>query len=229
MVGIGSRLIADRIAGWYYKSLKKYSRGDLLDLGCGRAPLYGVYRCLSNSVTCVDWSASPHDICHADRLCNLEDPLPFPDSSFDTIILSDVLEHIFRPSQLIWEIRRLLRRDGKLLMNVPFMYWLHEEPHDYYRYTKHSLRRMADESHLTVIELQELGGCTEVFADLIGKLFAKRRLIGRPVSRFAQACCGWWVKTKLGRRISKATAGKFPLGYVMVAEAAESQSSTSPG
>ena len=59
-VGVGSRLITDSVAKIYSKHLAACARGRLLDLGCGKAPLYGIYRGLVDSVTCSDWIDSDH-------------------------------------------------------------------------------------------------------------------------------------------------------------------------
>jgi SAM-dependent methyltransferase len=108
----------------------------LLDLGCGKVPFYARYREYVSETVCVDWSNSLHGNGHVDAECDLTQELPFADASFDTILLSDVLEHIPAPERLWREMARLLKPGGELLSSVPFFYWLHEEPYDYYRYTK---------------------------------------------------------------------------------------------
>jgi SAM-dependent methyltransferase len=152
-------------------------------------------------------------------LCDLNRPIPLPDASFDTILFSDVLEHLYRPREAVAEIARLLRPGGKLLLNVPFFYWLHEAPHDYFRYTCFALERLASDAGLTPLVLEPLGGAPEVLADLVGKLAARVRFIGPPFASLTQATCYRLVGTRLGRRVSQATARQFPLGYFMVAQA----------
>jgi SAM-dependent methyltransferase len=220
-VAAGSWLVTDLVAAQYDFALREYCRGDVLDLGCGEAPLYGHYRRFASSVTCVDWPGSAHDTGHADVLCDLDEPLPLPDASFDTVILSDVLEHLYDPRQVISEIRRVLRPGGKLLMSAPFMYGLHERPHDYYRYTRHTLERMASDSGFDVLLLQELGGGPEVLADVTGKLLGRIRFLGPLLASFVQRGCRWWSRTRLGARASAATAGQFPLEYFLVAQRRE--------
>ena len=196
-----------------------HCRGAVLDLGCGRAPLYGVYRDFAETVTCVDWAGSPHDLRHADVLCDLNEPIPLPTASFDTIIFSDVMEHLYRPQHAMLEIRRLLRPGGKLLMNVPFLYWIHEQPHDFYRYTQFALERMIGDAGLEVLELHELGGAPEVLADLIAKVSMGIRVVGPALATSVQSLGGWWGRTTLGQRISRATAKQWPLGYFLVVQA----------
>ena len=215
-VGAGSRLITDAVARLYGAQLPLHARGRLLDLGCGQVPLYGAYRTLASEVTCVDWADGPH----IDRSCDLAEPLPFADASFDTVVLSDVLEHVPDPA-LVWrEMARVLAPGGKVIMNVPFFYWLHAHPHDYYRYTNFALERFVRISGLTLVTLQPLGGVLEVLADLVAKLLDKVPLVGAPLALALQAAAGAFGRTSLGARIAERSARHFPLGYFVVAERA---------
>lgn len=216
-VAISSRLITDLVANCYDTGLREHCQGDLLDLGCGKAPLYILYREFAKNITCVDWANSPHDLGHADVLCDLNEPIPLPDASFDTIILSDVLEHLYRPQLVLQEAARLLRPGGKLILNVPFLYWLHEKPYDFFRYTRFALSRMADDNDLEVVELTELGGAFEVLADLLAKMTSQIKIVGRPIASSIQSCCLWFRRTRLGFRLSTSTAKQIPLGYFLVA------------
>lgn len=68
--------------------------------------------------------------------------LPFDEGSFDTIICTEVLEHVPEPEKAVNELYRVLSKNGKLVLTTRFVYPLHDAPHDYYRYTKYSLRRL---------------------------------------------------------------------------------------
>jgi len=87
--------------------------------------------------------------------------LPFRDSSFDTVVLFEVLEHVKHPQNAIREASRVLRSDGKLLLTMPFLYPMHDEPHDYQRYTRHGLAREADTAGLRVEMLEPSLGSSE--------------------------------------------------------------------
>ena len=45
--------------------------------------------------------------------------LPFKDVGFDGVILSHVLEHFENPSEILREIRRIMKKDGRLIVAVP--------------------------------------------------------------------------------------------------------------
>jgi SAM-dependent methyltransferase len=216
-VSISSRLNADVTARWYDHYLPIYAKGKLLDLGCGKVPLFEAYSKRVSDITCVDWSASLHRNEFIDVECDLSNPLPFPDGSFDTIILSDVLEHIADPMQLCIEMARVLARNGALIMNVPFMYWLHEQPHDYYRYTEFALRRFATSAGLTPIELKATGGVPEILTDIMAKSVVRLPVLGGAIATALQSMTLWFTRTKLGQSVSAKTGTRFPLGYFMVA------------
>ena len=71
--------------------------------------------------------------------------LKFPDNSFDLVCMMEVLEHISTPYLAISEIYRVLKPSGKLIMSTPFLFGIHDAPHDYYRYTKYGLMYLLNE------------------------------------------------------------------------------------
>ena len=217
-VGVGSRLISDLIARAYEINLPKHASGRLLDLGCGKVPLYLAYKSLVAENVCVDWQNTLHKNEYLDHECDLTVALPFAGESFDTIILSDVLEHIPEPALLWQEIARLLTAKGKLLMNVPFYYSIHEQPHDYYRYTEFGLRRFVEAAGLRLLDLEAIGGAPEIVADIFAKNILRLPYAGAPLSMFSQWMTHWLVTTGPGARISRATRSNFPIAYFLVAE-----------
>lgn len=215
---VASRLNADLIAELYNQYLKEHCTGHLLDLGCGEVPLYAVYKNYITEHTCADWENTFHKNLHIDVECDLTKPLPFENNQFDTILLSDVLEHIPNPEHLWQEMFRILKTGGKLLMNVPFYYWLHEEPHDYYRYTQYALRRFAESTGFTILLLEPIGGGIEILADIIAKNVVDIPKVGPILSIGIQAITYKLIKTAWGTKVSKNTATHFPFGYFLIGE-----------
>ena len=217
-VGVASRLVADLIAETYDTHLGRYASGRLLDLGCGKVPLYLAYKAYVTDNTCVDWGNTLHGNKHLDVECDLTQRLPFENETFDTIILSDVLEHIPQPELLWMEMSRILAKGGKILMNVPFYYWIHEHPHDYYRYTEFALRRFVDLSGLCLVRLEAVGGAPEILTDIFAKNILRVPKLGRTLAAVAQWLTGSFIRTGVGKRISDATKENFPFSYFLVAE-----------
>lgn len=215
-----SRLITDRQAVVYEDALRRHARGALLDLGCGRVPLFGVYRDLVTDVVCVDW-ATRGDVSHLDYAVDLNNSIPLPDAQFETILATDVFEHISHPAHLFHEIARLLQVDGVLIAGVPFLYWIHEEPHDYYRYTEFALKQLCEESGLTVLSVEPYGGAPEVVVDTVVKTVSFGRLgatvLGRWMATAMMAVGQACLASSVGRRVSRATARTLPMGYCLIA------------
>lgn len=211
---IASRMIASLVAEHYSIAIPKLCRGKLLGLGCGKAPLYEAYKSYVNKVELADWQNSLHINPCIDHVIDLSKSIPLPDDSYDTIILSDVLEHIPNPDHLMREISRILSKNGILILNVPFYYWIHEEPYDYYRYTQYGLQALCEQAGLSLESVVPLGGVLEVISDIIGKSVACSKLPGKNILIFCiDFGVNYFRKTRIGNRISKRTSQFFPLGY----------------
>jgi len=212
-VTLGSRHIVRLLAAEYARVITTHARGRLLDCGCGDVPYYGMYRELASEVVCIDWGNSPHGRDHVDREVDLNQDLPLPDESFDTVLLADVLEHIKAPQRLLGEIARVLAPSGKLLLMVPFFYQVHEPPHDYFRYTRFGLEQLCAQAGLTVVELRPYGGYPDVLLDLFNKGLAKLP----PLCHLFLAATSFSVRNPLIASWRHRTAERFPLGYCVVA------------
>jgi SAM-dependent methyltransferase len=215
-VSVSSRLLGDLMAEHYQAALKEHARGRLLDLGCGSVPLFEAYRGLVDEILCVDWLASLHQQQHVDAFADLTQSLPLGDSTFDTVLLSDVLEHIPNPERLVAEIARVLRPGGCTVVGVPFLYWLHEIPYDFNRYTRYQLERLHKKAGLEVVQLTEIGGSPEVLADVTSKMLAHRP---RLAASFVVAA-RWILNRGFVRRISERTRPVSPIAYIVVAKKA---------
>ncbi len=188
-VGAGSVLVATLVARWYAEILPIHARGRLLEVGSGKLPFYGLYASYVDEVIATDWPESLHGSEFMDFACNLDAGLPLRDGCMDGVIASDVLEHIYRPKFVLAELYRVLRPGGIAMINTPFLYWVHEAPHDYYRYTPQALKRMAEDAGFEVRRLDALGGVLCVCADLAAKSIQRIPLIGRVLARGLQRLC----------------------------------------
>lgn len=212
-----SRIVADLVAQFYSDAIPKWASGALADLGCGDAPLLGLYRTYCTSITLADWANSFHPNALLDLVIDMNEPLTqIASNSFDTVLLSDVLEHIFKPDCLMSEITRILKPGGRLILNVPFMYWVHEAPHDYYRYTRFALERLALQSGLAVIEVVPLGGWMELLGDLVSKFLMGSRL--RMLAPALHKVVAALRRNPWGRLFANRGREIVPLSYGMIAQ-----------
>lgn len=211
----GSRAIGDWMIAAYASAITAHARGALVDLGCGKFPYYGIYRDRITSVIGIDWPNSLHDNPHVDRFCDLNEGIDLPDACADTVICTDVLEHIYTPARLWSAIARILKPGGKAIIGTPFYYWIHEAPHDYYRYTRFALERQATESGLTVIEIQAIGGLPHILTDLLCKL-CQHKPITRPLVVPLYRLMRLMLRFGPVQRFARSSASQFPLAYVTI-------------
>jgi SAM-dependent methyltransferase len=92
-----------------------------------------------------------------DAICDLS-AIPFADGSFDAAINIVTLEHVREPAVVLGEIARTLRSGASLLLVVPFEWEVHQEPHDYFRFTRHGLDYLLDRAGFVEREIHPVGG-----------------------------------------------------------------------
>lgn len=151
-----------------WRANRKYVSGRVLDVGCGNQP----YRLLCDGQY-AQWIGLDRNLptqkgfplsLKADA-----QHLPFPAKCFDTILAAEVLEHLPQP-ELFWsEIARVLKPQGHLLLSTPFLYWIHEAPYDYHRFTRHGLQSRCTRAGLEILQISPRGGILIVFCDLLFK------------------------------------------------------------
>ena len=99
--------------------------------------------------------------------------LPFRDECFDTVLLLDVLEHIQHPDSAMAEVRRVIKIGGRIVVQVPFLYPLHDEPCDFQRWTTHGLGAIFSRHGIEIRETTWHGRPGETAAALLAIALAK--------------------------------------------------------
>ncbi|MEA2697841.1 MAG: hypothetical protein QOI66_2112 [Myxococcales bacterium] len=174
------------------RSLKRVApqaRGRLLDVGCGNRPYEAIFRPFVTEYVGIE-----HEDTFGATSAGTSGPapdftyngkrLPFPDGTFDTVLNVQVLEHTPEPARLLAEMSRVLKDDGLLILNAPFQFRLHEQPHDYFRYSSHGLAHLCGEAGLEIVEVEQQGSLCSVIGHKINSYLAFR--VGR-VNQLAQA------------------------------------------
>jgi SAM-dependent methyltransferase len=141
---------------------------NLLDVGAGDAPYRELFSHL-DYVTC-DWEDTQYSPALPSDISGSADSIPVPDASFDAILNTQVLEHVPEPGRVLDEFWRILRPTGRLWISAPLVWFLHEEPHDYYRYTPHGLRYLLDKARFVDIEITPLNDAFSTVAQLMADL-----------------------------------------------------------
>ncbi len=155
-------------------------KGNLLDIGCGKLP-YKNYILQNSEVTkyvgldienALEYDASVKPDFTWDGI-----KMPFEDGQFEIAFGTEVLEHCPRPEIILGEVNRVLKPGGVFFFTVPFLWPLHEVPHDEYRYTPFALKRLLEETGFVNIEINATGGWHASMAQMLG-LWVRRAPIG---------------------------------------------------
>lgn len=172
--------------------------GVLYDLGAGESPYRDFFLRYADQYVAVDWAGSLHDT-KADIVADLNEPLPIEDRVADTLVCLSVLEHLREPGLMLGEACRILKPGGALLLQVPWQWWIHEAPYDFFRYTPYGLKYLLEHAGFVGIQVEPQAG---FFTTVILKLnyFSLRFIIGpRPVRWLMRSLLGvfWYLGQSL--------------------------------
>ncbi|MCS7029859.1 MAG: class I SAM-dependent methyltransferase, partial [Bacteroidia bacterium] len=116
--------------------LEKKQQLKIIELGCGYKPFYHVFKEKFTDFEYIGVDIS-REKSSADILLDLnKDLLPYEDNTFDLVIMSEVLEHLYNPLHALKEAVRVCKEGGLFYISTPFVFPYHGTPHDYFRYTE---------------------------------------------------------------------------------------------
>lgn len=140
----------------------KFISGETLDLGAGNAKYRHIIKPHTSKYTTFDMVQGPNIDVVGDIL-----NISFDDNSFDTVISTQVLEHVRKPWVMVSEIARVLRPNGIAIVSAPFLVPYHADPHDYFRYTKEGMSSLFIENGFEILECNSYGGFFSVIYEMI--------------------------------------------------------------
>lgn len=129
-----------------------YLRGVVLDAGSGGSERYKSFFKFDKYIK-IDI-----DSLHKPDIVGSVENIPFETGSIDSIISTQVLEHVKNPVKVVSEFYRVLKPGGYCLVTVPQLNELHEEPQDYFRFTKYGLEEIFSHAGFKIILIERRGG-----------------------------------------------------------------------
>jgi SAM-dependent methyltransferase len=189
---------------------KKYAKGTLIDLGCGRQlykkellPYVKKYIGVDHPKASLKYKEKEQP----DILADAAD-VPLPSDSCDLVMMVSVLEHLPDPLKAIQESYRLLNNKGHLIIITVQFYPIHDAPYDYFRYTPYALKELLKTSKFKIVTLNSLGNFPILYSQLFNiyllyslKNLIKSHLIKRLIGflflpvflilSFISNCLGW--------------------------------------
>jgi SAM-dependent methyltransferase len=150
---------------WVLRTCLSVARGVLLDFGCGGQPYRRVLEPAVSRYIGADVAAAAG--VEPDLRFVPGQRLALPDASVDTILSTQVLEHVEDVDQYLNECFRLLKPQGHLVISVPMQWRHHEVPFDHWRFTRFGLERTLREHGFELVSIEAGGGAWALMGQIL--------------------------------------------------------------
>ena len=165
----------------------------ILDFGAGGSP----YRALFPN---ANYQTADLKGSSCDFTINEDGFVNAPDQAFDMVLSTQVLEHCRRPDRYLSEVKRVLKKDGKLILSTHGLFEEHACPYDFYRWTADGLRTVVETNGFTIRSLARVTAGPRAAFHLLQSSLSQSlldqkpfllRLVGRPLFRILLARRFW--------------------------------------
>ncbi len=139
-----------------------YVRGRVLDLGAGMAKYKPIL--IKNATDYIACDVKKNE--NIDMICDVTN-LTFSPESFDTVISTQVFEHVDNPFIVVREIKKVLKIGGKVIITAPFMFPFHADPKDNFRFSREGLEEIFKSAGFEIVDSGIYGGFFMVLSEMI--------------------------------------------------------------
>jgi SAM-dependent methyltransferase len=220
-----SRVMKSELFIKYFKLIDK--RSSVLDYGSGDGPYREMLNTYFDKYVSADYYATNvHHSVRPDIAIDDNQKVNVEDEIFSCVVLSEVLEHLYKPHQALQEINRVLSPNGYVIGTVPFFMWEHEKPYDFHRYTYFGLKRMFEENGFEIVKLDYVGDIIGVSAYCFSKIFGvflkpirkikPLHFVLKTIVSIPSLLYYAIVKIKFVKSFFKKYFGEYPFGFVFV-------------
>lgn len=195
--------------------IRAHARGAFIDLGCGEMPYRPFVEKQTETYHTFDIEERTAGVTYVGDIQSMPQ---VPSDTYDTAVSLEVFEHVPDPRAAAAEVFRILRPGGTFIMSVPHMSRLHEEPYDFFRYTKYGVRRILEDTGFVDVDITKRGGLLTFVGHQVST--AILTLTWRiPVVRRIGWTLNKWLVTRLayGADSRLDRNGLFAMGYTAVA------------
>lgn len=137
-------------------------RGRVLDLGAGMAKYKESIKKYATDYISCDVKKNKN----IDTICDVTN-LNFSPESFDTVISTQVFEHVDNPFVVTKEIKKVLKIGGNAIITAPFMFPFHADPKDNFRFSREGLEEIFKSIGFEIIDSGIYGGFFMVLSEMI--------------------------------------------------------------
>lgn len=144
----------------FLESNTNFLSGNLLDFGGGSKPYQDLFKNSQNYFSIEVFSNKEN--LKSDIYYNGSE-LPFADNTFDSILCTEVFEHVEKLDDVIDELYRVLKPGGRMIVTTPFMCMEHEMPYDFRRFSFNGLLKLMKKNKFKILASQKLLNNFHVF------------------------------------------------------------------
>ena len=194
----------------------EYAHGELIDIGCGDMPFKDIIRGKVTLYDSLDIERRVSDVKYVGDIQNMD---IIEDCRYDSAVCLEVIEHVQNPFQAVAEIYRILKKGGILILSVPHLSRLHEEPNDFFRYTKYGLQSLLEGAGFKVLKITPQGGIFSFIGHQFSTIFVCM-FWHIPIIKKIVFLMNKWFCVKVCYLLDKMFDDKkiFALGYTCVAQ-----------
>lgn len=128
-----------------------YVNGRCLDIGCGEKKYEKLFDVKQYIGLDSNIELRPDIVANGEAL-------PFADEMFDSILSTQVLEHVRNLDEFLIEVTRVLKKDGYLIITVPCIAHLHALPNDFLRFSEFGIHNLFEKHGLSTVMIKPMGG-----------------------------------------------------------------------
>jgi SAM-dependent methyltransferase len=184
------------------ESCSSFVQGLVLDVGCGNRPYEKTFFSGAKKYIGTDYLS---DRSRPDIVCSAL-ALPFAADAFDTVVSTEVLEHVPDPAQAMREMQRVLRPGAHLILSTPLYWPRHEAPYDFFRYPYDGMISLVERSGMELVRLYNRGTSYAFLGQVIQHIHPLR-------SRFVR----WWINRCFLFLDNRLRHDVLTMGWTMVA------------
>lgn len=182
-------IVLSQLNQWVASCAAPAASGVLLDYGCGGQPYKSIFEPHITQYIGADVTAANGIV--LDIELDVGKQVPLPDQSIDTILSTQVLEHISDFHAYLADCVRLLRPSGRLIISVPMQWRHHEMPYDYWRFTRYGITKSLESAGFGILDLRPCGGVYSLLGQIFLSHLAERNRLNPVVTRLVNRCALW--------------------------------------
>jgi ubiquinone/menaquinone biosynthesis C-methylase UbiE len=190
-----------------------------LDLGCGLKPYAPLFAGTSYIGIDIQVSGRPGILKDADIYFDGTN-IPFGDSTFEGILCTQVMEHVSNIEFLVSECNRVLKKNGVILLTVPFIQREHEQPFDFRRFTSFGLIQTFENHGFKIEKIDKCLGYIETIA-MLANSYVSKHLSSKSKIRFVLGSIFVCFNTALGKTLTRILPDNGEVYSVLVLKASK--------